>query len=190
MQEIWKDIKDYEGLYQVSNLGNVKASKREIYTGRGYYIREERPLKLRLNTKGYYYIDLSKNNKTKRFMVHRLVALMFISNPDNKPCVDHINTIRTDNRVENLRWVTKKENSNNPLSINNYSKANKAYGTNNRSARAVKCITTGEIFNTMTEAANKYNIKDCRYICACCIKRQKTTGQLPDGTKLEWEYIN
>ena len=47
-----------------------------------------------------------------------------------------------------------------------------------------------DLFVQAGKAANKYNIKDCRYICACCIKRQKTTGQLPDGTKLEWEYIN
>ena len=178
--EIWKDIKGYEGIYQVSNLGRIKSLK----------YGKEVIMKLKPNTNGYIRVSITMHNKKKSIAVHRLVAETFIPNPDNKPCVDHINTIRTDNRVENLRWVTKKENSNNPLSINNYSKANKAYGTNNRSARAVRCITTGEIFNTMTEAANKYNIKDCRYICACCIKRQKTTGQLPDGTKLEWEYIN
>ena len=187
MQEIWKDIKDYEGLYQVSNLGNVKASKREIYTGRGYYIREERPLKLRLNTKGYYYIDLSKNNKTKRFMVHRLVALMFISNPDNKPCIDHINTIRTDNRVENLRWVTYSENSYNPITNKRNSIANT--GASNPNARKTKCITTGKIFETTTAASKYYNVQR-ENICRCCKGVVKSAGKLPDGTKLEWEYID
>ena len=62
---------------------------------------------------GYYCIVLCKNNKQKHFSIHRLIALAFIPNPDNKPCVDHINRDRKDNRIENLRWVTKSENSRN-----------------------------------------------------------------------------
>ena len=112
--EIWVDIKGYEGLYQVSNKGRVK----KIYKN-----GKIRILKTRLDNNGYLCVTLSKNNKPKIFKMHRLIATHFIPNPDNKPCVDHINTIRTDNRIENLRWVTKKENSNNILSKKNYSEA-------------------------------------------------------------------
>ena len=94
MEEIWVDIKGYEGLYQVSNQGRVK----KIYKN-----GKIRILKTRLDNNGYLCVTLSKNNKPKIFKIHRLIATHFIPNPDNKPCVDHINTIRTDNRIENLR---------------------------------------------------------------------------------------
>ena len=113
-EEIWKPIKDYEGLYEVSNLGRVKSLN---YRG----TRKERILKNTERSNGYLAIGLIKNGKTKMFRVHRLVAEAFIPNPENKPCVDHINTIRDDNRVENLRWVTYKENNNNPLTKKKYS---------------------------------------------------------------------
>lgn len=100
--EIWKDVNGYTGLYQISNLGNVK--------------RNNKILKPYFNSKGYYRVDLYKDGIEKKYTVHRLVAEHFIPNPDNKPCIDHINTNKTDNRVENLRWVTHKENNNNPKS--------------------------------------------------------------------------
>ena len=105
MIEEWKDIEGYEGLYQVSNLGNV----------RSLWFEKERLLKLYKDMKGYYRITLCKNGRQQNRSVHRLVAEAFIPNIDNKPSIDHINTIKNDNRVENLRWVTNKENSNNPL---------------------------------------------------------------------------
>lgn len=74
---------------------------------------------------GYYTFILCKDGKIRSLKAHRLVAEAFIPNEDNKPEIDHINTIRSDNRVENLRWATSKENSNNPLSLNNYSMGQK-----------------------------------------------------------------
>ena len=62
---------------------------------------------------GYYKVGLTKNNKVKKFYIHRLIALAYIPNPDNKDCIDHINRIRNDNRIENLRWSTHSENSQN-----------------------------------------------------------------------------
>lgn len=106
--EEWKDIKGYEGLYQVSNEGRV------------FSIRKNKLLSPVKNKKsGYIQVSLNKNTH----LVHRLVAEAFIPNTENKPVVDHINTIRTDNRIENLRWVTQKENNNNPITKKKYSES-------------------------------------------------------------------
>ena len=100
MKEIWKDIKDYEGLYQVSNLGRVKSS----YTNRGLTGYKD--------TCGYLLVGLYKNNIRSSKKIHRLVAQAFIPNPDNKSQVNHIDEDKTNNNVSNLEWVTAKENLN------------------------------------------------------------------------------
>lgn len=110
MEEVWKDISGYEGLYQVSNYGNIKSLPKK----KGYAISKN-PIIIKpfINCNGYLLATLCKNNNQKHFQVHRLVAEAFIQNIENKPQVDHINRIRSDNRVENLRWVTVSENGNN-----------------------------------------------------------------------------
>ena len=81
--------------------------------GRVFSKNKNKFLRPHLNYKGYYIVDLSKNGKRKTFKIHRLIALHYIPNPDNKPEVDHINRDRSDNRIENLQWATKSENMQN-----------------------------------------------------------------------------
>jgi hypothetical protein len=98
--EIFKEIKGYENLYQVSNQGRIYGVKR------GKFLR---PL---LNNNGYMMVNLCKDNKLKKCLIHRLVANAFIPNPLNLSDVNHRSEIKTDNRVENLEWMSHKENCN------------------------------------------------------------------------------
>lgn len=112
MEEIWKDVKGYCGWYQVSNLGRVKRLKKiHCNHGKTNIVERERILKPTKDKKGYLIVILSNGGKDKKHLkVHRLVAEAFIANEYNKPQIDHINRIKDDNRVENLRWVTNTEN--------------------------------------------------------------------------------
>ena len=90
--------------------------------GRVFNKKYNRFRKPATNRNGYKYVNLCKNGKYKNFIIHRLIAEHYIPNPENKPCVDHINRDRLDNRVENLRWVTHSENNQNTgMSKNNTS---------------------------------------------------------------------
>jgi len=107
--EIWKNIENYE-TYSVSDLGNVRNDK----TGRS--------LKPRKDTSGYFIVDLCKNGIVKTFKIHRLVALAFIENPENKLCVDHLDGNPQNNSIANLRWATTTENGmNRKISVTNTS---------------------------------------------------------------------
>ena len=114
--EIWKDILDYEGLYQVSNFGRIKSLERTNCNGKGNYHRNERIRKqhkqkgVKCNKTYYWFVTLSKNSKLTRYPVHRLVAKAFIENPQNKPYVNHKDGNGLNNNVDNLEWVTNSEN--------------------------------------------------------------------------------
>lgn len=101
MNEIWKSIPEYEN-YQVSNLGNIKNVN---YRGTG----KTKIIKGHIN-KGYIYVALRKNNKTKMVLLHRLIAKAFIPNIENKSCINHIDCNTQNNNINNLEWCTQKEN--------------------------------------------------------------------------------
>lgn len=175
--EIWKDIKGYENKYQVSNMGNVRSLN---YKRTG----KIKLLNNRLDKDGYLIIDL--NNPRKTCKVHRLVAQHFIDNPENKAEVNHISGIKTDNNVSNLEWCTREENERHAWDnglcerTREIARKNAAIGTESLK-KQVKCITTGEIYESTREASRQTGI--CQSgISACCRNKQKQSG----GYK--WEY--
>lgn len=180
--EEWKDIKDYEGIYQVSNLGRVKSLK----------YGKEKILKLKTRGYGYKAVILCKDNVKKPYYVHRLVAIAFIPNPDNLPCVNHIDEDKNNNHIENLEWCNRKYNTNYGTRNKRQSEKMKGKYTGNHhpKSRKVKCITTDEVFTTIKEACEKYNVKQPS-ITACCRGKLKSAGKHPiTGKKLVWTYID
>ena len=113
MEEIWKPIPGYEGYYEISNTGKVRSLTRTIIKSNGrpqtFYGEEKKPT---LTPFGYYRISLAKQGIKQFYFIHRLVALTFIPNPDNKPFINHKDENKTNNNVENLEWCTSLENNN------------------------------------------------------------------------------
>ena len=116
MKEIWKDIKDYEGLYQISNYGRIKSLSRKVFRYNHIAKRKieivykEKIRKTRIDKDGYYIINLHKNNIMKTYKVHRLVGENFIENKENKPYINHKDGNKLNNNILNLEWCTAKEN--------------------------------------------------------------------------------
>lgn len=102
MEEIWKDIKGYNGVYQVSNLGNVRRIKLKEYNSTEYII--DRNIKPTDNGNGYKIVGLSKDNKRKNYYIHRLVAIAFIKNPNMYKEINHKDNQKSNNNVNNLEW--------------------------------------------------------------------------------------
>ena len=111
--EEWRDVVGYEGYYQVSSVGRVRSVDRDVMSRNGVlkHIRGRR-MKIAYNkSTGYEEVALTRQNKRKLITVHRLVAKAFVPNPNGYGYVDHINGVKTDNRVENLRWCTNQQNA-------------------------------------------------------------------------------
>lgn len=163
MKEIWKDVKGYKGFYQISNLGNIRCCQRIDKIGRH---KKSKILKLDKQYDGYLKICLHKSCKQKKVMIHRLVAEAFIPNPENKPEVNHINGKKDDNRVENLEWVTRKENMKHAFNTGLAHVWNK---------KKVICLETGIIFNSASEAERNMNLCTNK-VSAVCRGVRKSTG--------------
>ena len=161
MEEIWKDKKDYEGHYQVSNWGRVKSIK----------FGKERILKPQKNTSGYLCVTLCKNNNQCQFEVHRLVAEVFLPNPNNYKEVNHKNEIKTDNRVENLEWCDRKYNQNYGTRTEKCSKKVYQYTLDGKFVKEWK--------STAECGRNGYNYGN---VAACC------RGKLKKYKNFIWKY--
>jgi len=159
IKEIWKDVVGWESSYEVSNIGNVRSKARFVDNKypNSKSLRQSKLLGQRLTVWGYTHVALSRNSKNKSLVVHRIVAKAFIPNPENKPCVNHKNGIKTDNSVENLEWCTHKENTHHAFSTG-LSKG--PVGGNNRSARIVLNLNTGIFYDTIKQAAESIPTKD------------------------------
>lgn len=190
--EQWKMIKGYTN-YMVSNLGNVK-SLNYNHTGK------EKILKYKIDKYGYYLVCLYKKGVKKFHTIHRLVAEAFIPNPDNKPCIDHINTDKTENRIDNLRWVTSKENNNNPLTKTHRSDSLKGqknymfskFGKEHHNSKEILQFSLhGEFikkWDSQADIERELLIKQSS-ISECCKNKRKTSGGYKWGYEYDYERI-
>jgi len=160
MEEIWKDVQDYEGFYQVSNKSEIRSVDRYIYCTRNksYSLMKGRILKQTFGG-NYYGVTLTKDNNKKYKLVHRLVAELFIANSENKSEVNHIDGNKKNNKLNNLEWVTHKENESHASRLNL-----KANGENHHNSK----FKNNDIINiyktyhnklkTLSQLAKKYNV--------------------------------
>lgn len=202
-KEIWKDIKCYEGKYQVSNLSNIKSLN---YNNTG----KEKILSQFTTKRGYKRVMLYRNGKPKPFLVHRLVAEAFLVNDDpvNKTQINHKDENPNNNKVENLEYCTVKYNNNYGNHKKRLSESQKGRtfteehkrklsenhadftGTKNPRTKKVQCLNNGMIFDTVTEAA-KWSSTHRNCIAKQIKGNQKTAGKNPvTGEKLMWKYID
>ena len=177
MEEIWKPVVGFEGLYEVSSKGRVRSIQ--------FHGKSRIKLMSLCNRKyGYKHVKLRDWNKgiVVQAQVHRLVAKAFIPNPDNKPQVDHIDTIPWNNNVENLRWVTPLENQRNPMTLNrlsaNMTEMNKkSIGPRISALKKRKAVIHNELhYTSITEASKETGI------CQSSIKRWC------DNNEKGWSY--
>lgn len=167
--EEWRDVKGYEGLYQVSNLGRIKSLSNKSNH------KETKILSLS-KVQGYMHVALYKNSKQKIYKVHRLVAMAFLNNPLNLPQVNHINGKKDDNTISNLEWISAKDNARHAHRIG-LAHAQKG-AENNRSKKVIQMSMDNKpivIFYGMREAERVTGIGHS-YISLCCRGKMKSAG--------------
>lgn len=172
MKEVWKDIAGYEGLYQISNLGNVK-SLNYNHTG------NPKLLSIKNGAGGYKFVTLCNNGVHKNRTIHILVAKAFIENKNSKPCVNHINGDKSNNTVKNLEWVAYSENTRHAIRTNlradSYMRGVK--GKNNpNSLQVYQFDKNGNFIRkwySISDAARHFDCNPCT-IVNCCAGRIKS----------------
>ena len=184
MREEWRPVVGYEGLYEVSNLGNVKSLERMKWNGKGYQKIPERIMKLRKNNSGYLRVFLCKEGKMKSYLVHQLVATAFLENPMGYTEINHISEDKLDNMAKNLEWVSHKYN----CSYGTRNKRVAEKNTNNpKLSKPLIAINkiTGLIleFPSIIEAYRQTGIATSN-ICACCQGKKNSCGGF------YWMYAN
>lgn len=188
MQEIWKDIPDYEGLYQVSNLGRIKSLKRIVITEDNYKLPIHEKILKQKTDNNYKRVQLWKNGKGKFFLVHRLVAMIFLDNYNESLQVNHKNGIKSDNNIINLEMVTAKENQWHSYHVLKTKPSMQGkFGSNhvrsikvNQYDKQNKLIKT---WNSVIEASQKLNINASCISNNCNNRRKTARGYI-------WKYAN
>ena len=183
--EIWKDIENYEGKYQVSDLGRVRSLERDIYYQNGtIHHLKEKMLVQRIDKYGYMRVNLYLNGKIKTILTHRLVAEAFIPNPENKPQINHRDEVKTNNVVENLEWCSAQENVNygtrtaRAVQNHKYPKLG-----NHPKAKAIFCEELNKEFDCITSAGKELGVNRVSISQAC-------TGKLKTAGGFHWKYAD
>lgn len=188
--EIWKDLLGYENIYKISNIGRVKRlsyTRIRIHRNGKKCIDkfEDMFIKPVVSVRGYFVLGLYKNGKTKTVYLHRLIAIHFIPNPENKPQVNHINGIKTDNRVENLEWCTNKENVIHSYSVLKNEAGMKGKFNIARSKRVQQFDLSGILITEFLSAKEASRLLNINHESICCCARGKTKT----SSGYIWKYI-
>lgn len=180
MKEIWIPVKNYEEFYQVSNLGRIKSLERVIRNR----VYPEKIMKTKIN-KTQEMVRFKVDGIKYHFPVQRIVAYAFVSNPQNKPFVGHINGNTLDNRASNLKWMTMQEINKisvvkRPVKPEFFEKG--ADAAKKKFSKKIKNVTTGKIYNSLNEAAKEYNITPVAISYNCIGKTSHCLG-------MQWRFI-
>ena len=184
--ENWKDIKGYEGFYQISDCGRIKSLARDIYYQNGtVHHLKEKVLVQRIDKYGYMRVNLYLNGKIKTILTHRLVATAFLPNPENKSQINHKNEIKTDNAVSNLEWCDAFYNANYGTRTQRQKQTFKdnLKSGKNKSIKKVFCEELNKTFDCAKSAEEELGICGSA-ICRACKGKLKTAGGF------HWKYAN